>query len=103
MAFSKARTARTSLRAVRHVSRKICLIDVSFHRTPCSADWLRGHCLRQPTTLNGARRARSRDFDGDFEAVGLTFDERQLVTVEAADAHDAVPMADVAVVQDQVL
>ena len=45
----------------------------------------------------------SDDFKRDIEAVGLIFHERQLVTVEAADAYDAVPVADVAVVQDQIL
>ena len=45
----------------------------------------------------------SDDFERDIEAVGVIFHERQLVTVEAAEAYDVVPVADVAVVEDQIL
>ena len=46
---------------------------------------------------------RSGGFDCDLEAVGLTFNEIDLVAVELADPYDSVPVADVAVVEDEVL
>ena len=39
----------------------------------------------------------------DLEPVGLALHERQLPVVEPADSHDAVPVADVAVVENQIL
>jgi hypothetical protein len=42
-------------------------------------------------------------FDCDLGAVGLTFNEIDLVAVELADPDDSVPVPDVAVVQDEIL
>jgi hypothetical protein len=38
-----------------------------------------------------------------WNTVGLIFDEVDVVAVEAADPHDPLPIADVAVVQDEVV
>ena len=46
---------------------------------------------------------RSGGFDGDLEAVGLTFNEIDLVAVELADPDDSVSVVDVTVVEDDVL
>src|SRR3954471_2726357 len=54
---------------------------------------------------HGRQRSRRRSgaFEGDAQAVGLVAYVRHLAVVVAADADDAVPVADVAVVEHQVL
>jgi hypothetical protein len=44
----------------------------------------------------------SRSLDRHFESVGLSLDELHVLVIEGANSHNPVPVADVAVVEDEV-
>jgi ATPase family associated with various cellular activities (AAA) len=64
-------------------------------------------CGRAPDHRQRLNRAggytKSALFDPDLETVGLSSDELEIGSIESADPDDSVPIADVAVVQDDVV
>ena len=68
--------------------------------TPCQCS-SQGRRPCRSASANDASDASFRAFDCDAEVVALALDRVHLA-VEFADPHDAVPEADVAVVEDEV-